>query len=93
MLEPPSHRVPDDFYRRGEICIRVFITTADYTGPAAGEAGSNDIFLVHGRELAEFLVMHRVGLVQDFGSGQLVFHEDEFDQWLHQSRGRYKRQF
>lgn len=89
---PPSHRVPDKFYRRGEICIRVFITTAEYTDTAEGEAESNDIFLVYGRQLAEFLVMHQVGLDKDSDSGYFVFNEEAFSNWLQEACLRHKRQ-
>lgn len=61
---PPSHRVPDAYYKSREMCIRVFFTTADYTQKARSNADSLDIASVSGRQIAEFLVYHGIGLVQ-----------------------------
>ena len=43
---PPSHRVPASYYRRQEMCIRVFFTTADYTEKAKSKSEALDITLV-----------------------------------------------
>lgn len=59
---PPSHRVPSTFYRKNEPCIRLFFTTADFAGTAVGAAISMDIILINGKQIAEFLVYHNIGL-------------------------------
>lgn len=89
---PPSRRVPVDFYRRGEICIPVFMTTAEYADTGAGEALGNDVVLVQGRELAEFLVAHRVGIGEEVDSGEPIFKRDAFSVWLAEVRRQYQRQ-
>lgn len=61
---PPSHRVPDAYYKTREICIRVFFTTTSYTQKAASKAESLDITPVSGRQISEFLIYHGIGLVQ-----------------------------
>lgn len=59
---PPSHRVPSSFYRKNETCICLFFTTADYTDTAIGAANAMDIILINGRQIAEFLIYHKIGL-------------------------------
>ena len=61
---PPSHRVPDAYYKSREMCIRVFFTTSNYTQKAASKAESLDITPVSGRQIAEFLVYHGIGLMR-----------------------------
>ena len=61
---PPSHRVPETYYKNREMCIRVFFTTSNYTQKATSKAESLDITPVDGRQIAEFLTYHAIGLVQ-----------------------------
>jgi hypothetical protein len=61
---PPSHRVPDAYYKSREMCIRVFFTTASYTQKATSKAESLDIAIVNGRQIAEFLIYHGIGLMR-----------------------------
>lgn len=61
---PPSHRVPDSYYKNREMCIRIFFTTGNYTQKATSKAESLDITPVSGRQIAEFLIYHATGLVQ-----------------------------
>ena len=68
---PPSHRVKDDYYKKDEACIRVFFTTATYSDKASSKAKSLDIITVTGRQLAEFLVYHGIGLVESGGKQRL----------------------
>lgn len=67
---PPSHRVPSSFYRKNETCFRLYFTTAGYTDTAVGAANALDIILISGRQIAEFLVYHRIGL-PDNGNGTI----------------------
>lgn len=90
---PPSRRVPPDFYRRGEICIPIFMTTAEYADTGASEAQSNGLILVEGRELAQFLIARRVGIVEEADSTRPIFETQAFDAWLAQARQKYRRQF
>jgi hypothetical protein len=87
---PPSRRVPREFYRRGELCIPVFLTTAEYAETSAGEADANDLVLVAGRAMAEFLVGHRVGISQN-AAGEPIFEQPAFDAWLAEARRRHQR--
>jgi hypothetical protein len=59
---PPSQRVPSSFYRKNETCIRLFFTTADYADTTVGAANAMDIILINGRQIAEYLVYHKIGL-------------------------------
>ncbi len=66
---PPLQGVPLPYYRTQETCVRVFFTTADYSDEAQGAAESQDIILVNGRQVADFLVYRGVALtVLDDGS-------------------------
>lgn len=59
---PPSHHVPYDFFVRNETCLRLFFTTADFSGPARTSARERDIVLIDGRQIAEHLVYLGVGI-------------------------------
>ena len=65
--QPPSHRVPLDFYRKNETCIRVYFTTSDFSDTATEAANALDIILINGRQIAEFLIYHKIGLTDDQG--------------------------
>lgn len=69
---PPSHRVPAEYYRREETCIFVFFTTASFTEKAQTAAASHDIMLVNGKELAEYLIHHRIALVSTYEGIQVI---------------------
>ena len=86
---PPSRRVPADFYHRSEICIPVFVTTAEYAETAMGEARSNNVVLIKGQELAQFLVAQKIGIIEH--SGQLTFNLSGFNSWLEDARRRHQR--
>jgi hypothetical protein len=86
---PPSRRVPVDFYQRSEICIPVFVTTAEYAETAIGEARGNNVVLINGRELAQFLVAHQVGTIEH--DGQPTFDLNRFNSWLEDARRRHQR--
>jgi hypothetical protein len=90
---PPSHRVPHDYYRRGEACIKVFLTTAEYTDTSVGEANANDLVLVTGRRLAEFLTARRAGVREDAQTGQPYFERAALDAWLRDAGERHKRRW
>ena len=89
---PPSRRVPPDFYRRDEVCIPVFMTTAQYADTSTGEAQSNDVILIEGSGLSQFLTAQRVGILDDVSSGQPIFDGGAFDAWLAEVRQQYRRQ-
>lgn len=61
----PSNRVPESYYRTGETCLKVFLTTGTFAPGAITFAKASDIAIVKGRELAEFLLFHGVGLASD----------------------------
>jgi restriction endonuclease Mrr len=67
------------------------MTTARYADTSTGEAASNDVVLIEGRALAQFLTLQRVGIVENISSGQPMFAEDAFDAWLEDARQRYRR--
>jgi hypothetical protein len=68
------------------------MTTAQYADTSAGEAESNDVILIEGRGLAEFLTRQKVGIVDDIVSGQPIFDQSAFDTWLDKSRLQCRRQ-
>ena len=67
------------------------MTTAQYAETSVGEAESNDVILIEGRGLAEFMTVNRVGIVDDIDSGQPRFNQGAFDAWLEEARQRYRR--
>ena len=75
---PPSHRVPSSFYRKNEMCFRLFFTTAGYADTAVGAANALDIILITGRQIAEFLVYHKVGLSD---SGVITVNQSALVEW------------
>lgn len=56
MTKPPSHRVPENYYRKGEVCMPFFITTAQFSGDAQDYAQSVNMIIADGRLIAELLV-------------------------------------
>ncbi len=74
-LHPPSHRVPETYYRRQEMCIKVFFTTSDYSTRALSKADSLDITYIDGKQIAEFLIYHGIGLASGI-DGMIVNHAD-----------------
>jgi Restriction endonuclease len=81
---PPSHRVPDSYYERGEPYLGIFITTASFTEEATESCGASRLALVTGVRLAQFLAFHGVGIVQ--GEAGPQFEVDEFARWLANQR-------
>ncbi len=90
-VRPPTRRVPDSFYRREEPCIKVFLTTAEYADTSFGEAQANDVVLVAGQKLAQFLIARRTGIRQDQDTGHPTFEPSAFQSWLAGARKRHQR--
>lgn len=61
--KPPSHRVPESYYQRGEVSISVFFTTGTFTSKAQAAAEADGVILITGRQIAQFLILHRVAVV------------------------------
>jgi hypothetical protein len=61
----PSNRVPEAYYRTGETCLKIFITTGKFAPGAVNFASASDMATVNGRQLAEFLIFHGVGIRVD----------------------------
>ena len=83
-VRPPSHRVPNSYYERGEPHLGVFVTTAMFAETAAGSAFASGIILVAGTRLAQFLVHHRVGIRCEGDSYE--FDREMFVAWLEDRR-------
>lgn len=81
---PPSHRVPDSYYFRDELCLGVFVTTASFAETADESVGASGIVLVTGTRLSQFLAFRRVGIVEE--EGNFRFDEKEFSVWLTSQR-------
>lgn len=81
-LKPPSHRVPKSYYGRGEPCIPIFMTTADYSEKSKTLAQSNQIKLINGKHISEFICSRKVGFVLEGDSYQ--FDKNLFYSWLQQ---------
>lgn len=79
---PPTHRVPDNYYRRNDLCIPVFMTTASYSDKATAAAEANEIVLVSGHQIAEFVAYCGIGFVREDDVYQ--FNRDVFHAWLNQ---------
>lgn len=83
---PPSHRVPESFYDRGELCLGIFATTASFAETAEGAAASSGIHLVDGMRLAQFFVFHGVGV--HMNGGTATFDLEVFSRWLGTQRAQ-----
>ena len=81
---PPSHRVPDSYYERGEPYLGVFVSTASFAATAEGSVCASGVSLVGGTQLAQFLVQNRVGISCDGETYQ--FEPKEFEAWLEDRR-------
>jgi len=81
---PPSHRVPESFYDRGEPCLGLFVTTASFAETAEGATASSGVHLVDGTRLAQFLVYHRVGVELEVTDAR--FSHEAFSVWLNDKR-------
>lgn len=75
---PPSHRIPSTFYLKNESCIRLFFTTADYSDTAIGAANAMDIILINGKQIADFLIYHNIGLS---GSSEITLDQEQLIEW------------
>lgn len=82
---PPSHRVPDAYYKNREMCIRVFFTTGNYTQKASSKAEALDITHVSGRQVAEFLIYHGIGLIHPPSSSSYEIDPAMLLDWIAQS--------
>lgn len=65
---PPSHRVPESYYRSSETCLKVFITTGDFASGARTFGDASDVQLVNGSMLVQFLLYHGIGVVEVDGT-------------------------
>jgi hypothetical protein len=81
---PPSHRIPDSYYKRDEPFLGVYVTTASFAETADECVYASGIVLVPGTRLSQFLAFHRVGIVEDEGSYR--FDENKFSLWLDSQR-------
>ena len=79
-VRPPTHRVPDSYYERGEPYLGVFATTASFAETADASAFVSGVVLVPGEKLAQFLVYKEVGIVKV--GEKLTFSRDAFAGWL-----------
>lgn len=77
---PPTHRVPDSYYRRDEPFLGVFVTTASFAETATACVEASGIVLISGVSLSQFLAFHHVGIVPD--AKGFRFDQDEFALWL-----------
>jgi hypothetical protein len=81
---PPSHRVPESYYRRDEPHLAVFVTTASFAETAIECVEASGIVLIEGLRLAQFLAFHSVGLVED--ERGFCFDQDKLFLWLDTQR-------
>lgn len=65
---PPNNRVPDAYYRLGESVLSLFFSTATFSDKAEAQAYSEHIYLVDGRKIARYLLLHQVGISQGIAS-------------------------
>jgi hypothetical protein len=77
---PPTHRVPESYYRRDEPFLGVFVTTASFAETATTCVEASGIVLIPGVPLSQFLAFHHVGIRQD--EKGFRFDQNEFDLWL-----------
>lgn len=85
---PPVHRVPDGYYRRNELCIPIFMTTASYSLKATGAAEANEIVPIFGRSIAEFIAYQGIGFLQE--GSDYIFDKEAFNRWLDKQRFDYQ---
>jgi hypothetical protein len=77
--DPPRMRVPENYYKPGEPCLPIFITTASFSDRVPGSL-ANGILTINGQELAEFLLAHRIGVI--FEAGSYSFVKELFRSWV-----------
>lgn len=77
---PPTHRVPESYYKRDEPFLGVFVTTASFAETATACVEASGIVLIPGVPLSQFLAFHHVGIIQD--EKGFRFDQNEFDRWL-----------
>lgn len=77
---PPTHRVPESYYKRDEPFLGVFLTTASFAETATTCVEASGIVLIPGVPLSQFLAFHHVGIIQD--EKGFRFDQNEFDRWL-----------
>lgn len=81
---PPTHRVPDEYYYRGEPYLGVFMTTGSFTETATETISTSGIVLVSGVQLAQFLAINRVGITER--NRTLHFGRSDFADWVENQR-------
>ena len=79
---PPSHRVPDSYYRKGELSIPIFLTTADYSDKSTGKAESSSLVNINGRQISEFICSRKIGFALEDDSYQ--FDKNRLYSWVQQ---------
>jgi hypothetical protein len=78
--KPPSHRVPQNYYRKNELCIPIFMTTSEFSDKAEAAAFSYDMLIVTGREMSEFICSRSIGFVKE--GDDYRFDKNLFHEWL-----------
>lgn len=58
---PPSHRVPSEYYKRQETCLKFIFTTGQVSDKAAAAAEADDIAFLNGRSIAALLIANGIG--------------------------------
>ena len=82
---PPSHRVPCSYYRKGELCIPIFLTTADYSDKSAGKAESSSLIIINGRQISEFICSKKIGFILE--DDRCRFDKNLLYSWIQQKSG------
>jgi restriction endonuclease Mrr len=78
--KPPFQRVDPSYYKEGELCIPLFITTSTFTQPAEGAASSQSLFTITGRKLSEFLCSKMIGIVRE--NDRYQFSKEALTKWI-----------
>lgn len=78
--KPPRHRVPDSYYKRGETSISILFSTGTFSEKAVAAAEADGIVLVTGRQIAQFLVHHRVVIIER-EDGTLAVDGNALEAW------------
>jgi len=87
---PPANRIRDSYYRTGELCIPVLMTIAAYSERASGMAEPNEIVLISGHEIADFIAYRGIGFINRGSYCQ--FSGEAFKSYVSDIRYLYKYQ-
>ena len=68
---PPSHRLPETYYRSNETTLKFLLTSGEISPKAAGSAAAGDIVTLAGAQIAQILLSRGVGVVEEDGEPQL----------------------